>query len=294
MPVSPIRCAVLGSAGQLGSEFCRRLPGQVAALTRSQADLTRADQMRQILQELRPEIVINCAAYNLVDRAEQEPEAAFAVNAWGVQQLALVCRDLDCVLVHFSSDYVFGLDDGRRTPYAESDAPGPVSAYGLSKLAGEYVVRSLCPKHFVVRTCGLYGSWGRGGKGGNFVETMLRLGSAAKPLRVVDDQVCTPSYTADVAAATVEILQTNQFGLYHITNGGSCSWFEFAKCIFGCANIAADVSPIASKEYAAAARRPAFSVLAPRGLEAVNVATPRPWKEALQAYLHERRQDPRS
>ena len=140
-----------------------------------------------------PDVVVNCAAYNFVDKAESEPDAAFAVNAWGVRDLARVCRDLDCVLVHFSTDYVFGLDSGRARPYAETDAPGPVSVYGLSKLAGEYLVRALCPRHFVIRTCGLYGVWGSGGKGGNFVETMLRVAGQGKPLRVVDDQICTPS-----------------------------------------------------------------------------------------------------
>src|SRR5205807_3455525 len=137
-----------------------------------------------------------------------EPDAAFAVNAWAVGRLADVCRDLDCALMHFSSDYVFGLDAGRRTPYREADAPGPVSVYGLSKLAGEYLVRARAPRHFVVRTCGLYGVWGGGGKGGNFVETMLRVAGQGKPLRVVHDQVCTPSYTADVAAGAAALLRT--------------------------------------------------------------------------------------
>src|SRR5262249_44784847 len=159
------------------------------------------ESLRAVLTELRPDVVVNCAAYNLVDRAEAEPEAAFAVNAWGVRHLALACRDLGCVLAHFSTDYVFGLDEARRTPFAETDAPGPVSAYGLSKLAGEYVVRALCPRHFVIRTCGLYGVWGSGGKGGNFVETMLRLAGERKSLPVVTDQTCTPSYAVDVAAA---------------------------------------------------------------------------------------------
>jgi len=287
MAASPIRFAILGSNGQLGGDFCRQLNGPVAALTRAQADLTNGDQLRQTLQDVRPEVVINCAAYNLVDRAEHEPEAALAVNAWGVRQLALVCRDLGCVLVHFSTDYVYGLEDGRQTPYRETDAPGPVSVYGLSKLAGEYVVRSLCPKHFVVRTCGLYGAWGRGGKGGNFVETMLRLGLAGKPLRVVHDQVCTPSYSADVAALTMELLQTDRFGLYHITNAGSCSWYEFAQSIFDQANISADLTPISSAQYGAPARRPAYSVLETKKIDGF-LRTPRPWKEALGAYLQER------
>src|SRR5262249_48336234 len=150
--------------------------------------LMNHDLVRTTLSSLRPDVVVNCAAYNFVDKAEAEPNDAFAVNAAGVRNLALVCRDLDCLLVHFSTDYVFGLEADRRTPWAETDAPGPVSVYGLSKLTGEYLVRFICPRHFVVRTCGLYGVWGSGGKGGNFVETMLRVAGMGKPLRVVADQ----------------------------------------------------------------------------------------------------------
>jgi dTDP-4-dehydrorhamnose reductase len=164
-----------------------------------------------------------------------------------------------------------------------------VSVYGLSKLAGEYLVRSICPRHFVVRTCGLYGVWGSGGKGGNFVETMLRLAGQGKPLRVVADQVCTPSYTADVAAATASLIATGRYGLYHLTNAGSCSWYDFAAAIFELAGVPADLSPISSREYGAAARRPGYSVLGKGAYEALGLPPLRPWREALAAYLEERR-----
>jgi dTDP-4-dehydrorhamnose reductase len=278
-----MRFVVLGAAGQLGRDLCPRLPGDVTALDRSGLDLTRPDDVAARLRALRPDVVINCAAYNLVDRAESEPEVAFAVNAWGVRHLALACRDLGCVLAHFGSDYDFGLDDGRNTPYAVTDAPGPVSVYGLSKLAGEYLVRALCPRHFVIRTCGLYGLLGQGGKGGNFVETMLRLGGAGKPLRVVANQRCTPSATADVAEAVVPLVQSERYGLYHVTNDGSCTWYEFACAIFAAAGIKSDVTPVTAREYGAAARRPAYSVLAS------NVPLLRPWQEALAAYLSARK-----
>jgi dTDP-4-dehydrorhamnose reductase len=260
----------------------------VISLTRDRADLTCADTLRAALGDLRPQVVINCAAYNFVDKAEQEPDAAMAVNAWGVRELAVVCRDLDRVLVHFSTDYVFGLDESRRTPYAETDAPGPVSVYGLSKLAGEYTVRSLCPKHFVIRTCGLYGVWGSGGKGGNFVETMLRVAGQGKPLRVVADQVCTPSYTVDVATAAAALLQTGRYGLYHLTNSGSCSWHELARTIFATAGVAADLTPIASKDWPAPARRPAYSVLGMDAYRALGLPALPPWPDAVAAYLQER------
>src|SRR6266852_4072209 len=137
-----MKFAVLGATGQLGRDLCPRLQGEVILLGRDRADLTNPALLRASLTDLHPDVVVNCAAYNFVDRAESEPEAAFAVNAWGVRTLATVCRDLNCVLAHFSTDYVFGLDSGRRTPYRETDAPGPVSVYGVSKLAGEHFVRA--------------------------------------------------------------------------------------------------------------------------------------------------------
>jgi dTDP-4-dehydrorhamnose reductase len=283
-----LKYAVLGAAGQLGRDLCPRLPGDVIALTRAQADLARADEMRRILTELKPHVVVNCAAYNLVDRAESEPEAAFAVNAWAVRELARICRDLECTLVTFSTDYVFGLDASRTTPYREDEAPGPVSVYGLSKLAGEYLARAICPQHFVLRTCGLYGVWCSGGKGGNFVETMLRLGAQGKPVRVVNDQICTPSYTVDVAAATLALIETGHYGLYHITNAGHCSWYELASGIFEAAGTKTEVIPITSQEYGAAARRPAYSVLDSVAYRSLQLPLIRPWREAVAAYLTER------
>jgi dTDP-4-dehydrorhamnose reductase len=285
-----MKYAVLGAAGQLGRDLVPRLPGTAVSLTRAQADLTRPDNLRAALEELRPDVVVNCAAYNFVDRGESEPEAAFAVNAWGVRALATVCRDLACTLVHFSSDHVFGLDDTRQTPYTEADAPGPVNVYGLSKLAGEYLVRALCPRHFVIRTCGLYGVWGSGGKGGNFVETMLRLAQEGKPLRVVADQVCTPTSTVDLATATAALVPTQRYGLYHLTSAGSCSWFDFARTIFELSGTAANLTAITSQEFGAAARRPAYSVLATKAYQSLGLPPLRPWREALADYLHERRQ----
>lgn len=283
-----MRYAVIGSAGQLGRDLCPRLRGDVIPLTRGQTDLTRPETLGAVLRDLRPDVVVNCAAYNFVDKAESEPEAAFAVNAWGVRALATLCRDLDCALVHFSTDYVFGLDESRKAPFRECDVPGPVSVYGLSKLAGEYLVRSICPKHFVIRTCGLYGVWGSGGKGGNFVETMLRLAGQGKPLRVVADQTCTPSYTVDVADAAAALMETGRYGLYHLTNSGSCSWHEFARTIFQAANLTVDLTAIASREYPAAARRPAYSVLAGGAYQALGLPPLRHWSEAVAAYLGER------
>ncbi len=285
-----MRYAVIGAAGQLGRDLCPRLAGEVVPLDRTRADLTNADLLRATLAELRPDVVVNCAAYNFVDKAEGEPDAAFAVNAWGVRSLARLCRELDCVLVHFSTDYVFGLDTARTAPYQTADAPGPVSVYGLSKLAGEYAVRTECPRHFVIRTCGLYGVWGSGGKGGNFVETMLRVAGQGKPLRVVNDQHCTPSYTADVAAAAAALIASGRYGLYHVTNSGATTWYEVAKAALELSGVRADLTPIPSSGYPTPARRPGYSVLALDALAAAGVPALRPWREAVAAYLQERAQ----
>lgn len=284
-----MRTVVLGAPGQLGRDLCPRLAGEVVPLARADADLTDAARLRDKLNALRPDCVVNCAAYNFVDKAESEPDVAFAVNAWGVRHLARICRELDVTLVHFSSDYVFGLDAGRKSPYQVTDAPGPLSVYAMSKLAGEYAVRAECPKHFVIRTCGLYGVWGSGGKGGNFVETMLRIAGQGKPLRVVNDQHCTPSYTADVAATAVALIATEKYGLYHVTNSGAATWYELAKAAFELANVKANLTPIPTSEYPTPARRPPYSVLALDALKTAVVATPRPWRDALAAYLHERK-----
>jgi len=285
-----MKTAVLGSAGQLGRDLVPRLPGEVIALTRASADLADPEALRKCLEAHQPDCVINCAAYNLVDKAESDPATAFTVNAWGPKHLANICRELGAALVHFSTDYVFGLDENRREPWKETDLPGPISVYGLSKLTGEYWVRQLCPKHFVIRTCGLYGVWGTGGKGGNFVETMLRVAGEGKPLPVVNDQRCTPSFAADVAAATVALIATGEYGLYHVTNAGDCTWFEFAAEIFRQADLKPALSPTTSIELNRPARRPAYSVLAQAKYDSLGLPPLRPWGEALADYLQLRKQ----
>jgi dTDP-4-dehydrorhamnose reductase len=252
--------------------------------------LTRPETVRRLLHDLRPDILLNCAAFNFVDRAERESAEAFAVNAHGVRELALACRDIDCTLVHFSTDYVFGLDQERATPYTEHDPPGPVNVYGASKLAGEHLLRSCLAKHFVIRTCGLYGVAGGGGKGGNFVETMLRLARAGKPLRVVADQICTPTYACDLAGAVVGLIETRRYGLYHVTNAETCSWYEFASAIFELDGVQTDLTRIRSADYAAPATRPRYSVLSTGFYESLGFSPLRPWREALAAYIRERQQ----
>lgn len=283
-----MRVAVIGAAGQLGRALCPLLTGQVTPLLRTDADLTRPAELKARLDTIQPTLVVNCSAYNLVDKAESEPEAAFAVNAWGVRDLALICRALGATLVHFSTDYVFGLDESRRSPWLETDAPGPASAYGLSKLTGEYWALQISSSNVVIRTCGLYGRRGAGGKGGNFVETMLRVAGEGKPLRVVNDQRCTPSYVGDVAAATISLLQTGATGMFHLTNSGDCSWHQFAAEIFRQSGLQPSLAPIPSSEYKTPARRPAYSALARERCDRLGLPPLRPWQEALAEYLRVR------
>jgi dTDP-4-dehydrorhamnose reductase len=283
-----MKTLVFGSAGQLGRDLVPMLAGTVVAATRADADFDTRGRLTECVRKHSPDVVVNCAAYNLVDKAESEPDAAFAVNAWAVRELAAACREANAKLVHIGTDYVFGLDAGRTTPYAEDDAPGPVSVYGLSKLAGEYLVRTLAPRHLVIRTCGLYGAWGSGGKGGNFVETMLRVAGQGKPLRVVNDQHCTPSYTKDVAAAIVGLIGRDANGLFHVVNGGATTWHDLAAEAFRLSGIRADLTPIPTSERTDAAQRPPYSVLATAKLAGAGVPPPRHWTEALAAYLAER------
>ena len=279
-----MRIVIIGATGQLGTDLVEILSREDLILfTRSDLDIRGAVQVRQALVHAKPDIVINTAAFNRVDDCEDDPVEAFAVNAYGARNLALVCADLDRPLMHLSTDYVFGGE--KATPYLEDDAPNPLSVYGVSKLGGEYFVRNLCPKHFVVRTSGLYGKAGSRGKGGNFVETMLRLAGEGKPIRVVDDQVLTPTYTRDLATTLAGLAQTNAYGVYHITSRGQCSWYDFAAKIFLFLGLKAELTPTTAKEFGAKASRPAYSVLAQTKLEPLGIGNLPTWEDALRRYL---------
>jgi dTDP-4-dehydrorhamnose reductase len=283
-----LRIAVIGSKGQLGRDLCPILPGEVLEVDRSMIDLEKRESIQEGLDRIGADIVINCAAYNLVDKAESEPEPAMRVNAWAPAEMAKWCHSNGRYLVHFSTDYLFGQDETRTKPYVESDLPGPVSQYGVSKLAGEHLVRAYCKNHCIIRTCGLYGVWGSGGKGGNFVETMLRVAGQGKPLRVVADQFCTPTYTKDLSAVVAELLPKQPVGTLHLTSSGSCNWHEFASTIFELSGLKPALTAIPSSEYPVPARRPLFSVLISERLEKIGIHAPRHWRQALAEYLKER------
>lgn len=282
---SKMTIALIGATGQLGSELASSLGENAALLGRAQIEVTDSASVEAALSAVRPRAVINAAAYNLVDRAEDEPDLALAVNALGPRNVARYCAAHDIPLLHVSSDYVFGLAEDRNTPYAESDAPGPLSAYGTSKLAGEYFVRNLCRRHFIVRTCGLYG---HNSVHGNFVETMLRLSEQQSPLKVVDDQQCTPTSTRDLARAILDLIGTEAYGLYHATNAGSTTWYRFAAEIFRLADVDVELIPITTQQFGAKARRPAYSVLDCTRLKKVRGCELPPWQQALAEYMASR------
>jgi dTDP-4-dehydrorhamnose reductase len=283
-----MKTVVLGAAGQLGRALCRILPGDVIAVTRSEIDITDSDGVARLLRQAAPQIVVNAAAYTQVDRAEAEPHAAFAVNALAVRDLALVCRELDAVLVHVSTNYVFGQDRLRDWPYDEDDAPGPLGVYGAGKLAGEHFVRAHWPKHFILRTSGLYGATSEMKVRGNFVDTMLQLATGSTPVRVLNDQVCTPTFVDDLANAIRELIGTEAWGLYHVTNAGACSWHEFAEAIFALAGLPTTPLPITTAEYPTAAQRPRYSVLSNRRWINAGLKPLRSWREGLRAYLSQK------
>ncbi|HEY0984725.1 dTDP-4-dehydrorhamnose reductase [Schlesneria sp.] len=281
-----MRVAVIGARGQLGSDLVARLGAQAIPLGHADIDISDAASVTSVLDRERPNAVINCAAYNFVDKAETEREAAMLTNRRGPGLLADYCREHDLKLVHVGTDYVYDGRTGNR-PWKEEDEPLPISTYAASKYAGEQLVRAHCPRHFVVRTCGLYGQNAMHGKG-NFVETMLRLGRERPELKVVEDQRCTPTATANLASAILDLVKTEEYGLYHATNAGSCSWYEFAKEIMRQSHLPTNVIPITTAEYGARARRPHYSVLDCSKLERVlgwNMPT---WQEALATYLNER------
>jgi dTDP-4-dehydrorhamnose reductase len=284
-----MKVAVIGANGQLGTDLCRVLTAQkvsVVPLTRRDVDVADSAQVDRVLGTLKADVVISTAAFHKVEECEKQPAPSFAVNATGPRNLALACRQNNAVLVHFSTDYVF---DGReRRPYTESDLPRPLNVYGVSKLAGEHMVRLTWERHFVIRTCGLYGVAGSAGKGGNFVETMLKKASEGAPVRVVNDQVLTPTFTGDLAEAVSKLIRTEAYGLYHVSAEGECSWYDFARKIFELEGLKVDLRPVSSGELSSPVQRPAYSVLSKQKLAHPGIAMKR-WQEGLGSYLAARR-----
>ena len=283
-----MRTLLIGVNGQLGSDLRKVLsPDTTIPLTHADIEIADLNRVKDILERHRPDVVINTAAYNKVDDCEDNVENPFNVNAYAVRNLAIACKNIDAVLVHFSTDYVF--DGSKNTPYKEDDMPRPISVYGISKLTGEHFARYNLKKYFVIRTCGLYGLAGRSSKGGNFVELMLRFAQEGREIKVVNDQVLTPTSTKELAKSVCQLIQTNEYGLYHITNNGECSWYEFAKEIFKIEELSPKLNETTSDAYGAKAKRPLYSVLDHCNMRKLGLDGMGDWKDALKTYLLERR-----
>jgi dTDP-4-dehydrorhamnose reductase len=277
---------VFGCAGQLGVELMREFEQRgylVRGLDRAQVDITDASAVETAISDFDPAMVVNAAAYNMVDVAEQEPQAAFLVNGLAVRNLAVACRQIDGKLVHFSTDYVF--DGSTDRPYVETDMPHPLSAYAVSKLAGELYAQAYCADALVIRTCGVFGPAGRQTNRGNFVELMLRLGSSRNPIRVVEDHVASPTYAPALAVRTIDLLERNETGLFNIGGGVPISWFDYARRIFQYAGMKPELRATNEREYRTAARRPKYSALSNAKLERSGVIAMPPFDDCIREYL---------
>jgi len=268
---------VVGANGMLGRDMLALIGDAARGVDIDEIDITSLESTERIIRTLKPETVINCAAYTDVDGCETNVETAMQVNGEGVAHLAMATREIGARLVHVSSDYVF--DGGKGSPYVEDDATCPLGVYGESKLAGE-LNAGFNPDHLIVRTQWLYGLQGK-----NFVETMLRLGAEKGEVSVVDDQVGSPTWTVDLAQAILALLKTGRRGVYHAANAGFCSWNEFAQAIFQEAGLSVKVHGMTTDELNRPARRPLYSTLDCSKLEQDAGFRPQAWRSALKTYL---------
>ncbi len=279
-----MKIALIGARGQLGADMVRTRPDDVdlVPLNRGDVDITNRERVKVVLREIRPDAVINTAAYVRVDDAEDNSEVAFRANASGVKNIAEGCHETGSVVLHVSTDYVFDGKD-RREPYHEMDIPNPINVYGISKYAGELFIRNYLDKYYIARSSSLYGKAGASGKGGNFVYTVLEKAKKGERLKVVADVYMSPTYTYDLANALWSILlEKRPYGMYHVTNAGYCSWYEFAKKIIEYSGLACECSPVSSNDYETRAKRPPWSVLSSkRGIQL------RRWDLALRDFVKE-------
>ena len=277
-----MRVLLTGYSGQLGHDAAAELTRRqipFLGVTSREMDLTREAQVEAALADYRPDAVLHCAAYTAVDRAEEEPERCMAVNGDGTRHLARGCAALGAKLLYVSTDYVFS---GEGTaPYEVTDPTGPLNVYGRSKLAGEDSVRELVARYFIVRTSWLMG------RGNNFVKTILRMAESRRELRVVDDQIGSPTFTADLAPLLVELLQSDRYGVYHAANEGFCSWAELAEETFRLAGRDAAVRRVTTEEYGARALRPKNSRLSQASLARAGFGPLPPWQESLKVFLRD-------
>jgi dTDP-4-dehydrorhamnose reductase len=280
-----MKILVTGAKGMLGTDLVRILDEhnhKVFATDIEELDITQFDSLKKMASDISPDVIINCAAYTDVDKAEEEPDKAFLINGIGVRNLALVCKDLDIDLCHISTDYVF--DGTKKEPYTPLDSPNPINAYGYSKLAGEKYIQQICNKFTIIRTSWLYGKYGK-----NFVSTILNLAKKQKELRVVNDQIGSPTWTVTLSRVIAKIIRTKKYGIYHVTDKtkNGITWYEFAKEILKISGLKIDVLPAKTGEFPRPAKRPKNSLLDIKMSQlALNEDIP-PWGKSLKMFLSE-------
>lgn len=274
-----MRIIITGANGQLGAELKKVLEGHnIYAFSKEQLDITIPTNVREKIEEFEPDVVIHCAAYTNVDGCESNADLAYRVNAAGAGNVAAECLKTGAAMVYVSTDYVF--DGQKGQPYYEFDQPDPKNTYGKTKLAGEEIVKNTLRKHYIVRTAWLYGREGK-----NFVKTMLQLAETQKTVNVVNDQFGSPTNAYDLARAIKLLIESEKYGIYHVTNSGSCSWYDFAKKIFEVKGLDVKVNPLITEQINRPAQRPEYSVLKNFNLEVNFKYKMRPWEEALIEYL---------
>ncbi|CAH1208434.1 dTDP-4-dehydrorhamnose reductase [Paenibacillus allorhizoplanae] len=277
-----MRIVVTGANGQLGQEVVKLFRGQheVHGLGRDQLDITNVDQCLTVIQRLQPEVIIHSAAYTAVDLAESNELDAYRVNADGTRNLAIAAERIGAKFIYISTDYVF---DGKASQaYRENDATNPQSVYGKSKRAGEVNVQAISSKYFIVRTSWVYGLYGN-----NFVKTMLQLAKTRDSIKVVDDQIGSPTYTVDLVLFLEKLLQTDHYGIYHASNSGVCSWYDFACAIYEESRISIKVEPCKTEEFPRPAPRPRNSAMEHGAIRLNGFEDLRFWREGLRAFLRE-------
>lgn len=288
MKAKPAKIAIFGASGQLGMDLQSALAAhRLEPLTYEALNILDRPLVADTLKAIQPDWVINAAAQTNVDWCENNDLEAFRVNALGARHIAEAAASGASRVIQISTDYVF--DGVKDTPYVENDGPHPLNVYGITKLAGEHYVRNAVPRHYVIRTAGLYGTHPCWGKGTNFVEKMLKLAQDNETLRIVCDEVLTPTFTEDLSEQIRVLIDAEPpYGIYHATNAGGCSWYEFTKTIFELSGMDIDLGQITAAEWNAPARRPANSVLENKALALAGIDVMPDWKDALSRYLAKR------
>jgi dTDP-4-dehydrorhamnose reductase len=276
-----MRVLVTGVGGQLGYDVVKRLQEnniECLGTDRNALDITNKVQTKEVITSYKPDVVVHCAAYTAVDKAEDERELCYNVNVLGTRYVAEACNEIDSRLVYISTDYVF--DGEGDKPFEVTDKPNPINYYGKTKYEGELEVKKNLDKHFIIRI-----SWVFGSNGNNFVKTMLRLGKERDEISVVADQIGSPTYTYDLSRLIAEMIRTKKYGIYHATNEGFCSWYEFASEIFEQAGVDVKVNPIKTEDYPTKAKRPINSRMSTQKLEDARLERLSKWQDALKHYL---------